>query len=161
MRKLDDVRRAGLKECRRCVIFQPIESFYRRLDKENRCKSCVSQLRKIAYAKDPQKVINRVRRDRLANPEKMRGTKLKQTYGLSLENWNKLYAEQNGVCAVCRKPESTIWRGRVVNLAVDHDHETLEVRGLLCTKCNRSLGLMDENVDRILSLAEYIKKFQK
>jgi len=157
LKKVDDVRRAGLKKCNRCELFKSMDRFYARLDKENRCKECVSQLRKIAYAKDPMKVINRVRRDRIANPEKIRGTKLKQTYGLDLVKWNELYKRQKGVCAICKRPETMVWRGKIVNLAVDHNHETLEVRGLLCTKCNRALGLMDENLTNIQSMIEYIK----
>lgn len=161
MRKVDDVRRAGLKKCNRCVVFKPMDNFYRRLDKENRCKGCVSELRKIAYKKNPEKIINWVRRYRKGNPEKIRDTKLKQTYGVSVENWNKMFSEQNGVCAICKKPEKTIWRGRVVNLSVDHDHETLEVRGLLCIKCNRAFGLLEESIETMLAMIEYAEKFQK
>ncbi len=157
MNKIDDVRRAGLK-CKRCDFFQPRDNFYSRLDKEARCKKCVSELRKIAYAKDPLKVIHRVRRYSAENPEKIRDTKLKQTYDINLEKWNELYKRQNGVCAICKQPETTIWRGKRVNLAVDHCHETLEVRGLLCIRCNRAMGLMKENVSWILSMADFIVK---
>lgn len=150
-----DVRRTELK-CRKCSKVKPIERFYSRLDKENRCKDCVSELRKTAYKKDPLKVILRVRRYCKENPEKIRGTKLKQTYDINLEKWNELFRRQNGVCAVCKRPETTIWRGKKVNLAVDHDHETLEVRGLLCIRCNRALGLLREDKATIKALHDYI-----
>jgi hypothetical protein len=65
--------------------------------------------------------------------------------------------EQKGVCAICHQPETAIGRGgKVVNLGVDHDHVTGQVRHLLCYRCNTSLGLLRENpeiIERMLSYA--------
>jgi broad specificity phosphatase PhoE len=63
---------------------------------------------------------------------------LRRTYGITLEDYNRLLEEQGGVCAICKRAPST---NRV--LAVDHCHKTLKVRGLLCINCNRILGFMD------------------
>ena len=49
--------------------------------------------------------------------------------------------KQNGVCAICGNPETATSHGTIRRLSVDHDHETGEVRGLLCSKCNFALGL--------------------
>jgi len=64
-----------------------------------------------------------------------RHCQLKARYGLSAAEYDRLLAMQKNVCRICRKPCSTGKR-----LAVDHDHETGEVRGLLCRRCNRGLG---------------------
>lgn len=66
---------------------------------------------------------------------KKRNSYLLRTYGLSLEDYNRILAEQGGGCAVCGKtPEQ---EGR--NLAVDHDHKTREVRGILCAYHNHRI----------------------
>lgn len=50
--------------------------------------------------------------------------------------WNNLFNKQNGCCAICGKHQSLFTR----NLCVDHDHETLQIRGLLCHACNLIIG---------------------
>lgn len=60
---------------------------------------------------------------------------------------------QGGVCAVCGCPEKNSRYGR---LAVDHNHENGEVRGLLCDSCNNGLGRFGDNPDRLISAAAYL-----
>lgn len=64
---------------------------------------------------------------------------------------------QNGVCYVCAKPE-TSRSARYKNLCVDHCHNTGKVRRLLCNKCNRALGLIEEDFDVALRLTKYIQE---
>lgn len=78
---------------------------------------------------------------------------LRDRFGLSLDEFNKMLISQNGVCAICGKVNTN---GR--RLAVDHDHETLKIRALLCHKCNLALGLLDENVSVFKNCIEYIEK---
>lgn len=82
---------------------------------------------------------------------------LKNKYGLTVAEYERMLAEQSGVCAVCKGPET---RAGFV-LGVDHDHATGEVRGLLCTKCNTALGLLDDDPERIRLLSEYIQTYSK
>lgn len=90
-----------------------------------------------------------------------KGYNLKRMYGISRETYERMLQEQGGVCAVCCKPESTLRKGKLCELSVDHNHTTGEVRKLLCNKCNIALGMMDECPDRIRQLANYINSFQK
>ena len=85
---------------------------------------------------------------------------LRRKYGLTLEQFKAMETEQNGVCAICFRPEKLQdWRnGRVRRLAVDHSHTTGENRGLLCYDCNVSLGRMGESVERLEAMIRYIKK---
>jgi Recombination endonuclease VII len=73
---------------------------------------------------------------------------LKKTFGISLNEYQILLETQNGVCAICGRPERTVHRrgGAVRTLAVDHNHRTGRIRGLLCATCNTLLGRI-ENVD--------------
>jgi hypothetical protein len=80
---------------------------------------------------------------------------LQKMYGLSLEDYDRLLAEQDGGCAVCGATESGTYRGNPF-LHVDHDHATGEIRGLLCGKCNRMLGQAEDSVDRLMAAAAYL-----
>jgi hypothetical protein len=61
--------------------------------------------------------------------------------------------EQDGVCAICGGDCMT---GK--SLAVDHDHDTGKIRGLLCQRCNQAIGLLDHDVDKMLSAITYLRK---
>ena len=69
-----------MKLCKRCGNVKPLNDFYRRLEKEARCRQCVSELRKLKYKEDPEKQKERARNYRTRNPEKIRDTKLKQSF---------------------------------------------------------------------------------
>ena len=77
---------------------------------------------------------------------------LKRTYGLSIEDYNRLFAEQNGCCLICGKHQSNL----KYKLAVDHDHKTGEVRGLLCKRCNAGLGNFKDSEDMLQKAIMYL-----
>lgn len=81
----------------------------------------------------------------------MRKYDLKKKYGISLEEYKKLYESQNGVCAICGKEEK---RGRM--LSVDHDHKSKKVRGLLCDNCNLFLGRFEKRLPLLRKTFEYL-----
>lgn len=83
-----------------------------------------------------------------------RKSKLKSTYGISLNEYNELLKVQGNCCAICKKPQQEQKR----NFAVDHDHNTGKIRGLLCIKCNRGIGLLQDNVDIIQEAVKYLRK---
>lgn len=84
------------------------------------------------------------------NKVHMQDLALQKKYGITLEDYNKMFAEQNGCCAMCGRHQSEFKRA----LAVDHNHITGAVRGLLCMRCNTTLGsyeLLRLNIERYLS----------
>ena len=85
--------------------------------------------------------------------EQAYGYRLSTHYGLSLGEYQEMVKTQKGLCAVCHQLP-----GRK-RLAVDHNHKTQQIRELLCSKCNRALGLLNENKQRVLALAAYIQKW--
>lgn len=91
------------------------------------------------------------------NIEKLRarGKSLERDYGISLKEYEEIYIRQNGVCAICYHPEPI--KGRIF-LAVDHDHKTGRVRGLLCSKCNMAIGIFEDRIDRLQNAIRYIKR---
>ena len=78
---------------------------------------------------------------------------LREQYGMTEQNYEEMYRYQNGVCAICSKPNLN-----GTKLHVDHDHATNKVRSLLCQHCNMVLGHSKESVDVLLSAADYIRK---
>ena len=73
-------------------------------------------------------------------------------YGLTYEDYDKLLAEQEGVCAVCHRPPKT------QRLNVDHDHKTGRVRGLLCFRCNYGLGWFQDDIARFERIVLYLRR---
>ena len=73
-------------------------------------------------------------------------------YGISLEDYDRMFEKQNGNCKTCGLPEIN------QRLAVDHCHETGKVRGLLCSRCNLVLGRVEENTETLWNMIEYLKE---
>lgn len=96
------------------------------------------------------------------NPERFKRLQtdghLKRKYGISIEDYNRMLREQNGICAICHQPERAGYRGKPRSLAVDHCHKTGKVRGLLCMRCNRAIGLLSSQEDLQRAVA-YLAKF--
>lgn len=103
----------------------------------------------------------RMREYRKEKPDVMRNIDLKKSYGITLEQYNILLEAQNGVCAICKKPEIDVCnkKGAVRNLAVDHDHVTGRVRGLLCRGCNQGLGNFKENKQSLQEAFSYLNRY--
>jgi hypothetical protein len=97
---------------------------------------------------------------RTSNSALERQNDLKRHYGITVKFYDWLLAEQGSVCAACRMPETVIHRrgGKVPRpraLAVDHDHVTGEVRGLLCQRCNAAEGQLQSSPARTRALLRY------
>lgn len=81
-------------------------------------------------------------------------------YGLTLDDYERKHSRQRGLCYICNRPERAIDKryGVPRKLSVDHDHKTGFVRGLLCMKCNRGLGLFEDNEDLLAAAIAYLRK---
>lgn len=88
------------------------------------------------------------------NPDKWRDGTLRAKYGITLEEYNRRYAEQGGKCAVCKLPPNP--KNIIKTLAVDHDHETGAVRGLLCGWCNTGLGQFQDSPLHLFNTVPYL-----
>lgn len=86
-------------------------------------------------------------------PEVQREWNLRKNYGIGLAEYEALLVFQGGRCAVC---PATVADSSTRSLHVDHDHQTGQIRGLLCSHCNRALGNVKDDPDRLLRLAAYL-----
>ena len=82
---------------------------------------------------------------------------LRRAYGLTPKSYVHLLVVQNGVCAICRKPNIRAM-GKRKQLGVDHCHTTKRVRGLLCHSCNIALGMLKDSPVLARACADYLEK---
>lgn len=91
------------------------------------------------------------------NPEKRKTIKRRhdlKKYGITEEQYEDMVLHQLGVCAICEKEQKDNSR----RLDIDHCHKTGKVRGLLCSKCNTALGLLNEELELFNKAVNYLRK---
>lgn len=91
---------------------------------------------------------------RIENKDKVKENQLKYCYNITIKDYNRMFAEQEGKCAICGIHQRELRKA----LHVDHDHETKNIRGLLCKKCNSLLGYVNDNEDILNNAIEYLIK---
>ena len=112
-----------------------------------KCKGCEKEITEgrsdKKYCTTKCRSRSHMREWRAKNPERNKQTsrraKIKKAYSISLEEYDKIFKSQGGLCAICYDSE----KGK--RLAVDHCHSTGKIRGLLCQTCNRGLGMFYDN----------------
>ena len=124
-----------MKKCSKCGETKPYERFHKRKTSSGYrgvCRDCRNKAQRHTYSS-----------------EKRRDWHLRKTYGISLQEFNNLVTSQGGVCAnrACDKPAEV----------VDHNHETEDIRGILCNGCNTAAGLAQDNPEVVRGLAEYLE----
>ena len=95
-------------------------------------------------------------RNSIHGKRKIKDRILQKRYNVTLEQYDALYDQQQGKCAICGKIEES---KRYNFLVVDHCHHTQKVRGLLCNLCNRALGLFGDDVETIRKAVKYMDGF--
>jgi len=110
----------------------------------------LNEMKRQRYATDPAYRAKLI----AATLKNDRRLQLRRKYGISLEDFDRLLAEQLGACAVC---------GRIPNetLCVDHSHRTGKVRGLLCRRCNAGLGCYDDQPGFMGKAAAYLEYWER
>lgn len=78
-----------------------------------------------------------------------------ERYGITESEYESMWQSQQGLCAICKRPETESIRGR---LCIDHCHDTGIVRGLLCGFCNTGLGGFRDNVESLRSAITYLER---
>lgn len=169
------------KICLVCKIEKPFDFFHKaKKEKDGLQYSCIDCSKKYhaqRYVNQKEKIRGqieeyrsknkeKIERAQLAwkakNPEKVkqyqRVTNLKK-FGLSKEAYDLMVKQQNGLCAICKSPETFIHpqTKQLARLAVDHCHTTGKTRKLLCKNCNTGLGVFKDSQSILMSAAQYLK----
>ena len=150
--------------CKRCYLLGSRKNYYRNREKRNakikeyqsKNKDRLSVARKIWEVNNPEKRREISKRWAKKNPDKINENWLKQCYGLTLVEYKIMIDAQQGVCAICKRNPT-----EVNKLCVDHNHDTGELRGLLCSLCNTALGFFNDSKDILLEAIKYLEKYGK
>ena len=150
------------KICSRCKKEFSIDNFYKNKSKKDGhncyCKDCANKSKDKWSINNKEKERNTAKVWRKKNKEKLRKQKRKETlkkiYGITLNDYNEMFSNQSGCCAICGKHQSQENKA----LSVDHNHLTGEVRKLLCCKCNFLVGKIESNIDIIDNIFSYLEE---
>ena len=144
-----------MKECTTCKTEKPFTDFYRSKNYNGgygyRCKSCDTIARKEYEARHPKRVKGSHRRANMLNK-----------YGLTVERYDEMWAEQSGKCVICSVGMVNIHtdgdsKNKSNTANIDHCHDTGKVRGILCATCNKGLGLFYDRVDLLENAINYLR----
>ncbi|MFP3967298.1 endonuclease VII domain-containing protein [Actinomadura fulvescens] len=131
----------GMKYCPRCQETKPLEAF-------GRNRSEKSGL--TAYCRPCHTAAMTEIKERTHGGQ--RNYMLKRRYGITVEDVERMAAEQGGVCIICLRSDPK---------HVDHGHKTGKVRGLLCFSCNGALGQFGDDVERLRAAAKYLDRHSR
>lgn len=164
-----------MKICTCCKMSKPstTEFFYKKSGSRSglckQCKVCTNRKQKEYHEQNPEINKEATKRYREKNREKIREkyytkdrheytyfNSASRKYGITKEDYQQMWDKQGGFCRICSK----ILDGQR-RPAVDHDHITGKVRGLLCSKCNTGLGQFNDNPDLLLLACDYLLDFSE
>jgi hypothetical protein len=167
-----------MKACIKCGEVQPHSEFYwngNRKSRKNTCKVCYNAATRTAlkarWAENPS--LARAKRKKLywADPSEHRRRARISTrkrflagMGMTFEDIEQAFEEQGGVCAICSHPVCIDVMSRAPSerkTHVDHCHETMQFRGILCHLCNSGLGMFKDSPDLLIRAANYLEKRQE
>jgi hypothetical protein len=152
------------RQCKKCQEIKLDSEFYCVERHANRwyfsscCKICDRQKSRDYGAKHREKKAEQARVWRINNPDKIKSYSRSQVlrkHNLTEAQYEQMFADQGCCCVTCGSKENgTRW----YNFAIDHDHVTGVVRGLLCFSCNTTLGKVNDSIQILQNLIDYLKK---
>lgn len=135
------------KVCTRCQVEKSVDDFYRNRQQRDGHSSWCAECEK-AYQRDRSQIAS----IREARKPVSRRQRLKR-YGLTPDAYEMLLLKQDSICAICMDE-------RAETLAVDHNHITGENRGLLCGRCNKAIGLLEDDASYVYRAFRYLLQDQ-
>jgi hypothetical protein len=160
---------ATTKVCKRCGEVKSIRDDFhlRRRDGEARvtvCKDCHREQMRQHYETNPERRVDRCARAKewaRENRGRIRAKNLAR-YDITPDEYDRMYDAQVGKCAICSADGYRFGSGgeatRYNVLCVDHNHDTGAVRGLLCMRCNRAIGMLGDDRAVLAAAIEYLKR---
>jgi hypothetical protein len=142
------------KICSICGINKELGEYNKRIGvadgRVSECKECSRKRQKKNYVKN------------LGYYQDRNKKQTAKIYGITVEEYDSMLERQGGVCEICGQGERSVGRtsGKIYNLAVDHDHTTGKIRGLLCSTCNKSAYVRDDDIENAERLVLYLKKYK-
>lgn len=171
-----------MKACNTCALEKPLSEFHKRTKSADGlsfiCKQCMNA-RQREYRKSPafrsdeakakrsayyyankERIKQREASRHAEAPHVRRNQVLRKKFGIGVDEYKAMLDKQGGLCAICRQPERAINASTraVASMPVDHDHRTGKIRGLLCSHCNRAIGLFQDSPQILKSAINYLER---
>ena len=153
-------REAVRKSCKKAYWADPETARAKGLAKLRKHHDRIMAARRRRWQENPEFYRAKAREWSRAHPESRRLTRRKQMLkrrGLTLDDYDRMLAEQGGLCKICGQPETLVKNGVLQLLSVEHCHKTNRVRGLTCNTCNRGMGLFKDNPKLLRLAAAYLE----
>jgi len=112
--------------------------------------------RRRSYQNRKERILEKEKYYRHVNPTSKRQIQYKRRYGITIEQFDDMRKAQNNCCAICREEFKPVRLKLAIH--VDHCHDSLKVRGLLCARCNVGIGLLGDSVDRLREAIAYLQR---
>ena len=147
---------SGEKYCSGCETYKHTSEFCSDVSKSSglstKCKTC-GAMDNVKWRKEnPEKVREQKKKFHLENPHKKREYKRRSKYpGYTKEHENTMSCEicKIDLVAGCKSGNAQ---------CIDHDHSTNKIRGVLCSHCNRGLGIFKDNPEILREAARYLEE---
>ena len=104
------------------------------------------------WNKNKESILEKAKQKYKNNPELYKERAIIYKYGITYKDKEEMYMSQDGKCLICNN------QFPIQDLHIDHNHNTNEVRGLLCPQCNTSLGLLKEDINTLMNMIDYIEQ---
>ena len=131
-----------LKTCTRCGETKTLDLFAKNRSQSSgidpQCKACHCEKQ-------------RLRREQGLDVATRRARDLRKKYGITQEDWDRMFTDQNGKCGICPADLTTVKK-----ICVDHCHSTGVIRGLLCWECNLAIGQFKDDISLLMSAIKYL-----
>lgn len=148
-----------MRTCSRCGETKPLDAFYKGQRKTSKnplgltsaCKVCLAVTQRKHYYENQEVFLANSRKwyYEKGGAKVMRLSDLRRKYGLTESDFDQLFANQHGWCAICHMD--------LVKPYIDHDHITGQIRGLLCGPCNMALGGFGDATNRLINAVNYMQ----
>jgi hypothetical protein len=146
------------KQCVSCLVRKPFSSFtLQSRAPDKKCNTCVDCLKEYRE-KNKERTSSYKKEYNEANRDYIRYRNLGKKYGVTEDWYRETLKDQQFACAICGADEPK-GNGNL-HFHVDHDHETGQVRGLLCSPCNVGLGKFKDSPSVLQSAINYLKNFK-
>ena len=146
-----------MKRCPRCKKTKKASAFNKRKASADGlqpyCRICTRAYQNEHYTKNRAAIRDKVKRWRMSHPDHGKDFALRRDHGITLKDYREMLAAQGGRCAICRRKKCPTGK----QFAVDHDHETGQIRGLFCVPCNRGIGNFGDSPRLLEDAARYIR----
>jgi len=149
------------KVCKKCQMIKSLDEFYisskskkvGKLHPRSYCRPCDNERHRNYVEKNKEKINSARRKKYHLNTGPVREQGYRRKYKIDIKEYDILFENQKGCCAICGLHQSMFER----RFDIDHNHETMKIRGLLCIRCNRGIGLMQDSVEILMKAVNYLK----